>query len=71
MLVDHSVWGGVRKIPIILNSGFFFNFLRYLIIFEREKERERERERENQGGAERGRYRIQSRLQVPSCQHRA
>ena len=33
--------------------------------------RERERERMSGGGAERGRHRIQSRLQAPRCQHRA
>ena len=37
----------------------------------REREREREGERMSRGGAERGRHRIQSRLQALGCQHRA
>ena len=32
---------------------------------------EREREKASRGGVERGRHRIQSRLQALSCQHRA
>ena len=47
---------------------FIFNFLNvYLFIFERERESEYEQGR----GRERGKHRIRSRLQAPSCQHRA
>ena len=43
-----------------------------MFIFERMREREREKERENMsGGGPRRRQRIGSRLQAPSCQHRA
>ena len=42
----------------------FFNVYSFL------KDRETEHSMSG-GGAERGRHRIQSRLQAPSCQHRA
>ena len=52
-----------------LSISFFCN----VYLFLRERERERERESEHKWGRvrERGRHRMQSRLQAPSCQHRA
>ena len=47
-----------------------YSVLFFLSLLERERERERERARE-QGGAEREGDRTWSRLQAPSCQHRA
>ena len=43
----------------------------FLSFFLREREKERETEYEQGRGRERGRHRIRSRLQAPSCQHRA
>ena len=43
----------------------------FFLMFIFDRERERERARMSGGGAERGRHRIWSRLQAPSCQHRA
>ena len=48
---------------MFIYSFFFFNV--YVFIFLRQ------RESMNRGGSERGRHRIPSRLQAPSCQHRA
>ena len=45
----------------------FLFFLMFLFIFESERETEHEQGRSR----ERGRHRIRSRLQAPSCQHRA
>ena len=44
---------------------FCFNVYSFL------RERHRDREQAGEGQRERGRHRIQSRLQAPSCQHRA
>ena len=43
----------------------------HLFLRERERERERETKCESWRSRERGRHRIRSRLQAPSCQHRA
>ena len=48
---------------------FFFYFFN-VYLFLREREREKEREREQGRSREIGRYRIRSRLQTPSYQHR-
>ena len=58
---------------MVLDTFFnlFIKIIFLMFIFERE--RERERQSVSRGGTERerGRHRIQSRLQAPSCPHRA
>ena len=48
------------------SQSIFFNVY-YLLL----RERERERQSASRGGLDRGRHRIGSRLQAPSCHHRA
>ena len=61
--------------PWPYDLSFLFKMFWCLLLRQRERERERERERHTQsvsgGGAERGRHRIQSRLQALSCQHQS
>ena len=59
---------------LFLNSGtvdFFFSFKILTFIIERERERVLTCAHEWGRGRERGRHRIRSSLQAPSCQHRA
>ena len=51
----------------MLNNEKFPNFFLNVYLFLRERQTEHEWER----GRERGTHRIRSRLQAPSCQHRA
>ena len=48
-------------------SLLFFNVYSFL----REREKDTERQHEQRRARERGRHMIRSRLQAPSCQHRA
>ena len=64
-----------RSLPRMCYSDCFHLFFFLMFIF---GERERQRQSMStggawgsRGGAERGRHRIRSRLQAPSCQHRA
>ena len=69
--MDVSGWTSTYKDePIHLTEGVIFYFFN-VYLFLTEGERERQTEHESGRGRQRGRHRIRSRLQAPSCQHRA
>ena len=56
--------------PFLFLFFFFFFFFFFFLVFIYFWEREGETEYEQRSGIERGRHRIQSKLQALSCQHR-